>query len=69
MRHKTPAQRARRAGYLAPLILLMLGVLLMIIGVQFISFGLLGEMIAHISPREDEYAIRETVNDAIGSDD
>lgn len=49
--------------------LLMLGVLLMIIGVQFISFGLLGEMIAHISPREDEYAIRETVNDAIGSDD
>ncbi len=49
--------------------LLMLGVLLMIIGVQFISFGLLGEMIAHISPREDEYAIRETVNDAIGFDD
>ncbi len=39
--------------------LLMLGVLLMIIGVQFISFGLLGEMIAHMAPREDEYAIRE----------
>ena len=41
--------------------LLTLGVLLMIIGVQFISFGLLGEMIAHMAPREDEYAIRETV--------
>ncbi len=49
--------------------LLTLGVLLMIIGVQFISFGLLGEMIAHISPREDEYAIQETVNDASGSDE
>ncbi len=43
--------------------LLMLGVLLMIIGVQFISFGLLGEMIAHTAPREDEYAIRETTEE------
>ncbi len=43
--------------------LLTLGVLLMIIGVQFISFGLLGEMIAHVAPREDTYAIRETVGD------
>ena len=43
--------------------LLMLGVLLMIIGVQFISFGLLGEMIAHMAPREDEYAVREEVGE------
>ncbi len=41
--------------------LLMLGVLLMIIGVQFISFGLLGEMIAHIAPHQNEYAIREEI--------
>ncbi len=41
--------------------LLTLGVLLMIIGVQFISFGLLGEMIAHMAPREDEYAVREEI--------
>ncbi len=41
--------------------LLTLGVLLMIIGVQFISFGLLGEMIAHMAPREDEYAVREVI--------
>ncbi len=40
--------------------LLTLGVLLMIIGVQFISFGLLGEMIAHMAPRDDAYAVRET---------
>ncbi|NPA91453.1 MAG: glycosyltransferase family 2 protein [Chloroflexi bacterium] len=41
--------------------LLTLGVLLMIIGVQFISFGLLGEMIAAMAPREDEYAVREEI--------
>ncbi len=46
--------------------LLTLGVLLMIIGVQFISFGLLGEMIAHMAPREDEYAVREEVGDKAG---
>ena len=43
--------------------LLTLGVLLMIVGVQFISFGLLGEMIAHVAFREDPYAIRETVGE------
>lgn len=37
--------------------LLMLGVLLMIIGVQFIFFGLLAELIAYSSRREDEYAL------------
>ncbi len=43
--------------------LLTLGVLLMIIGVQFISFGLLGEMIAHTASRDEEYAIKETIGD------
>lgn len=43
--------------------LLTLGVLLMIIGVQFFSFGLLGEMIAHVAPREAEYAVREEVGE------
>lgn len=43
--------------------LLMLGVLLMIIGVQFISFGLLGEMIAHVAVREEPYTVRETVGE------
>ncbi len=43
--------------------LLTLGVLLMIVGVQFISFGLLGEMIAHVALREEPYAIRDTVGE------
>lgn len=43
--------------------LLMLGVLLMIVGVQFISFGLLGEMIAYVATREEPYAVRETVGE------
>ena len=37
----------------------MLGILLLIIGVQFIFFGLLAEMIAYSSRREDDYSIRE----------
>ncbi len=43
--------------------LLTLGVLLMIVGIQFISFGLLGEMIAHVALREEPYAIRDTVGE------
>lgn len=37
----------------------MLGVLLLIIGVQFVLFGLLAEMIAYSAKREDDYSIRE----------
>ena len=37
--------------------LLLLGTLLMIIGVQFIFFGLLAEMIAYSSAQRDDYAI------------
>ena len=41
--------------------LFLLGILLMIVGVQFILFGLLAEMIAYSSRREDEYSIRDTL--------
>jgi glycosyltransferase involved in cell wall biosynthesis len=37
----------------------MLGILLLIIGVQFIFFGLLAEMIAYTAKREDDYSIRQ----------
>lgn len=39
--------------------LLMAGVLLLIVGVQFLFFGLLAEMIAYSSRKEDDYSIRE----------
>ena len=35
----------------------MLGILLLIVGAQFIFFGLLAEMIAYASKREDDYSI------------
>ncbi len=41
--------------------LFMLGILFLVIGVQFIFFGLLAEMIAYSSRREDDYSIREIV--------
>jgi glycosyltransferase involved in cell wall biosynthesis len=37
----------------------ILGVLLLIVGIQFIFFGLLAEMIAYTSKREEDYAIDE----------
>ena len=39
--------------------LFMLGIVLLIMGVQFIFFGLIGEMIAYSSRRDDDYSIRE----------
>lgn len=39
--------------------LFMLGTLLLIMGVQFIFFGLLAEMIAYSSRREGDYSVRE----------
>lgn len=39
--------------------LFLLGVVFLIIGVQFIFFGLIGEMIAYSSRRDDDYSVRE----------
>jgi hypothetical protein len=48
--------------------LLILGVLAMILGIQLISTGLLGEMLRYFTFRpEDEYAIRR-IFDASGGD-
>lgn len=41
--------------------LLLFSVLLTILGIQFISMGLIGEMIAHASRRTEDYAIRARV--------
>jgi glycosyltransferase involved in cell wall biosynthesis len=41
--------------------LLLAGFLLIIIGVQFIAIGLLGEMITRSQTLEDDYSIRETL--------
>lgn len=38
--------------------LLLLGALLMILGIQLVSIGLVGEMIANIARRSEDYAIR-----------
>jgi len=42
--------------------LLFLGILLMIMGVQFVSIGLLGEMITASQTRKQTYVIRRTLN-------
>jgi hypothetical protein len=39
----------------------MLGILLLIVGAQFIFFGLLAEMIAYASKREEDYSITDIV--------
>jgi len=39
----------------------MLGILLLIVGAQFIFFGLLAEMIAYASKREEDYSIKEVI--------
>jgi glycosyltransferase involved in cell wall biosynthesis len=50
--------------------LLTLAILLMVVGVQFVSFGLLGEMLANLRSEEATYPIRERLpaegNDGIG---
>ncbi|MBI4650034.1 glycosyltransferase family 2 protein, partial [Candidatus Desantisbacteria bacterium] len=45
--------------------LLSFAVLVIIVGIQFISLGLLGEMIANITQPKDEYSIKEIVGDKI----
>jgi glycosyltransferase involved in cell wall biosynthesis len=42
--------------------LLTLGILLMVVGVQFISFGLLAEMLANLRSDETGYAVRERLS-------
>jgi hypothetical protein len=39
--------------------LLTLGILLMVIGVQFVSFGLLGEMVANLRGDDVSHLVRE----------
>jgi len=39
--------------------LLFLGILLIIVGVQFFAVGLLGEIIVHNTPRQEDYSIKE----------
>ncbi len=42
--------------------LLLLGILLLILGVQFIFFGLMGELIVFSSQKEKSYALREQLD-------
>jgi hypothetical protein len=37
------------------------GILLIIVGIQFVSIGLLGEMISKSKQTEEEYAIRDII--------
>ena len=39
--------------------LLFLGILLIIVGVQFFAVGLLGEIIVHNTQRQEDYSIKE----------
>ena len=39
--------------------ILLLGVLLLIVGMQFIFFGLMAEMLAYSARRDEDYSIRE----------
>jgi glycosyltransferase involved in cell wall biosynthesis len=42
--------------------LLLLGILLLILGIQFIFFGLMGELIVFSSQRETSYAVKEKLD-------
>jgi len=53
--------RVFRAVYLTNRPLLVIGLLLLIVGVQFISIGLLGEMITRSNASARRYAIRKTL--------
>jgi len=49
--------------------LLTLGILLMLVGVQFVSFGLLGEMVANMRGESLEHPIRERLERRRGGED
>ena len=53
--------RITKATYLSNRPLLFIGVLLVILGIQFISIGLLGEMIARSYTPDHRYSIRRTL--------
>lgn len=53
--------RIFKSSYLSNRPLLFIGVMLLIIGVQFISLGLLGEMITRTSSTTDKKSIRQTL--------
>jgi len=55
--------RILKVSYLSNRPLLFVGVLLLIVGVQFISLGLLGEMITRSQAKTHNYAIRRTLGD------
>ncbi len=46
--------------------ILFLGILLLILGVQLFSTGLLGEMLSTSSTKESSFAVRETLNLSAG---
>jgi glycosyltransferase involved in cell wall biosynthesis len=54
-------QRIFANQYLSNRPLLFLGILMIIVGIQFISLGLIGEMITEMRKRHDTYAIRQKV--------
>ena len=53
--------RIMKISYLSNRPLLFIGVLLLILGIQFISIGLLGEMITRSQAKGHEYSIRRTL--------
>lgn len=53
-------ERVLQKSWLSNRPLLIIGTLLITVGIQFILFGLLAEMIAHTSHRDTDYAIVET---------
>ena len=53
--------RITKASYLSNRPLLFIGVLLLILGIQFISIGLLGEMITRSNASEQSYSIRRSL--------
>ena len=53
--------RVTKASYLSNRPLLFIGVLLLILGIQFISIGLLGEMIARSNDSHQSHSIRRTL--------
>jgi hypothetical protein len=53
--------RITKTIYLSNRPLLFIGVLLLIIGVQFISIGLLGEMITRSQAGDHKHSIRQTL--------
>ena len=46
--------------------ILFLGILLLILGVQLFSTGLLGEMLSSSSSKDNSFAVRETLNLTLG---